>query len=77
MSTVEGKTEVSYEEDKKHGQWIKSYWSGAVLHGSYEDGKEHGEFYGEHELCAADEPSLKVTVQWKICGRKAARLLAK
>ena len=43
------KKEVSYEEDKKHGQWVLSDWSGAILHGSYEDGKEHGEFYGEKE----------------------------
>ena len=52
-------------DGKAHGQWVYRYWSGAVFQSSYVDGKEHGEFYGEQELCGSREASLKVSVRGK------------
>ena len=41
------------------------------MKGSYEDGKLHGEVYGEVELCGSKYTSLKVTVRGKyVDGKK-------
>ena len=61
-------SEGSYVDGKKDGKWVTRVTresSEAVMQGFYMEGKRHGGFSGDWELCSSSESSLKVSFSGK------------